>query len=217
MGAGETPSVKSKCRPPQVLVFITCDLERLRPKLRTGYLALEREAMPGPLKRAMEDAVLWRNDQAEQLSRAYVQVLAAGAGYTTSTPSLDRDSVDLEIHAGGPRRPKLDLQLKATTDLGPEIENAYRFSLKIKNYNDLRVETLVPRILVVLVLPKSEDKWLTVTAEELILRRCAYWRSLAGAPETMNRNSVAVSVPVGNRFDIHALRSLLDRARTGAL
>ena len=173
--------------------------------------------MPGLPKRAMEDAILWRNDRAEQLSRAYVQALAAGAGYTTSTPSLDRDSVDLEIHAGGARRPKLDLQLKATTDLGPEIENAYWFSLKVKNYNDLRVETLVPRILVVLVLPKSEDKWLTVTAEELILRRCAYWKSLAGAPETTNRSSVAVSVPIGNRFDIHALRSLMDRARTGAL
>jgi hypothetical protein len=75
----------------------------------------------------------------------------------------------------------------------------------------------VPRILVVLALPESEDKWLSVTAQELILRRCAYWASLACEPETENKSSIAVSLPMGNRFDIGALRSLMDRARTGAL
>jgi len=173
--------------------------------------------MPGFLKPTMEDAILWRNDRAEQLSRVYVQALAAGAGYTTATPSVDRDSIDIELHAGGRKRPKLDIQLKATADLGAAIENAYRFPLSVKNYNDLRADTMVPRILVILALPKSEDEWLAVKAEEMILRRCAYWRSLAGEPETENKSSIAVSIPVGNRLDIHGLRSLMDRARTGAV
>ena len=56
-------------------------------------------------------------DQKERLSLVYVKALAARAGFVTSAPEPDRDSVDLRIQAGGPRRPALDLQLKATAAL----------------------------------------------------------------------------------------------------
>ena len=80
-------------------------------------------------------------DQKEGLSLAYVKALAARAGFSTSVPEPDRDSVDVRIMAGGPRRPALDLQLKATADLANPQTGFLRFRLTIKNYNDLRVET----------------------------------------------------------------------------
>ena len=46
-------------------------------------------------------------DQKEGLSLAYVKALAARAGFSTAVPDPDRDSVDLRIMAGGPRRPAL--------------------------------------------------------------------------------------------------------------
>ncbi len=73
----------------------------------------------------------------------------------TSTPELDRDSVDLRIQASGPQRPALELQLKATVDLGPPQTGELRFRLSIKNYDDLRTATQTPRLLVVLELPKD--------------------------------------------------------------
>ena len=104
----------------------------------------------------------------------YVEALAARAGYSTSTPQPDRDSVDLHIQAGGPRRPALDLQLKATVNVGEPRDGALAFRLPIKNYDDLRVPTQTPRLLVVLELPTDETRWMTVSPEELVLRRRAY-------------------------------------------
>ena len=86
-------------------------------------------------------------DQKEQLSLAYVNALAACAGFATSDPKPDRDSVDLRVMAGGRFRPALDLQLKATTTLAEPRSGVLRFRLPVKNYNDLCVETQTPRLL----------------------------------------------------------------------
>ena len=61
-------------------------------------------------------------------------------------PEPDRDSVDVRTMAGGPRRPALDLQLKATTELAEAQDGFRRLRLGIKNYDDLRVETQTPRL-----------------------------------------------------------------------
>ena len=125
----------------------------------------------------MTEKLLTASDQKERLSLVYVNALAARAGFVTSEPMPDRDSVDLRIQASGPRRPALDLQLKATTALDGPQAGFVRFRLKIKNYRDLRVETQTPQLLVVFELPTDESRWMTVTAEKLVLRRRAYWRA----------------------------------------
>ncbi len=71
--------------------------------------------------------------------------------------------------AGGHSRPALDLQLKATTTLAEPQSGTLHFRLPVKNYNDLCVETQTPRLLVLLELPEDEERWMTVTDEELIL------------------------------------------------
>lgn len=73
-------------------------------------------------------------------------------------------SVDLRIQAGGPRRPALDLQRKATTGFGEPQAGGLSFRLPMKNYNDLRIFTQTPRLLVVLELPQDESQWMTVTS-----------------------------------------------------
>ena len=119
----------------------------------------------------MAETLLTVPDQKERLSLVYVKALAARAGFVTSVPEPDRDSVDLRIQASGPRRPALDLQLKATSSLDEPQAGFVRFRLTAKNYRDLRVETQTPRLLVVFELPKDESRWMTVTGEELALRR----------------------------------------------
>ncbi|WP_395759993.1 DUF4365 domain-containing protein [Candidatus Raskinella chloraquaticus] len=165
----------------------------------------------------MIDSLMTPNDREEALSRAYVAAVAAGAGYVTAEPKLDRDGVDIEIHAGGLSRPQLNIQLKATINLGEAANEAYRYALKRRNYDLLRKQTMVPRILVVLSLPAAEVEWLSVTPEQLILRRCAYWASLAGFSETQNNESVTISIHNNNRFDVDSLKALMERARSGAI
>ena len=166
----------------------------------------------------MTGTLLTGPDQKEGLSLAYVRALAARAGLSTSVPEPDRDSVDLRIMAHGPRRPALDLQLKATTDLPERRSGFLPFRLSIKNYGDLCVETQTPRLLVRLELPKDESRWMTVTPEELILRRRAYWLSLQqGHQGQTHQQTVTVHVPEANVFDVEALKNLMERSRRGEI
>lgn len=152
------------------------------------------------------------------MSLVYARAVATRAGFSTSVPEPDRDSVDLRIQAGGPRRPALDLQLKATANLARLQAGILSFRLALKNYEDLRVPIQTPRLLVVLELPKDESRWMTVTAEELVLRRLAYWLNLQqGHDEVIGRKTVTVRLPEQNIFDIEALRKLMQKSRKGEI
>ena len=148
----------------------------------------------------------------------YVKALAARAGYLTSVPDPDRDSIDLHIKAGGLRRPSLDLQLKATTKLSENVDGDLRFRLPMKNYRDLRVQTQIPRLLVVLELPEDTVRWMTVTDEKLILRRRAYWLSLQnGHEDVMGQRTVTVYIPKDQVLNVDTLRDLMEKSRVGKI
>lgn len=163
----------------------------------------------------MIDALLAQTDREEALSRVYARAVAAAAGYAISEYDFDRDGIDLSIHAGRRMRPTIDLQLKATVNLNRPTGGYYRFPLNVRNYNLLRIPTYTPRLLVVLDLPKVEDRWITITSDELILRRSAYWLNLNGSEETDNQASVTVMIPENNLFDLNGLRSLMEQSRRG--
>jgi hypothetical protein len=152
----------------------------------------------------------------EQFSNAYVRAVASAAGFSVSTPNVDDDSVDMTLCArivdGVASRPKIDVQLKCTSeDVLRHREVLYR--LKRKNYDDLRLADLVaPRLLVVVLVPESDEEWLRQTEDELSLRRCAYWASLLGKPEATNTGRVTVRLPRDNVFGVAQLRGLMGRA-----
>ena len=165
----------------------------------------------------MTDNLLTGQDRQEALSRAYVHAIAAGAGYVVATMDFDRDGVDVEIKAGGAMRPSIGLQLKATINLGDIKDGLFHFPLKRRNYDLLRLPTQVPRLLVVLDLPSQEDQWLTITPESLILRRSAFWVSLAGAEETDNVTTITIPIDATHRLDTASLRALMEQSRTGTI
>lgn len=163
------------------------------------------------------DAALPTPHVEEALSCVYARAVAARAGYDVATFGGDFDSVDLKIQASGLMRPALDLQLKATVNLSEPRDGYVSFPLPLKNYNDLRIDTQTPRLLVVLDLPKDDQHWMEVTGEELVLRRRAYWMSLKGAEETANTSTVSVRIPETNLFNVESLRRLMDQSRTGSV
>ena len=165
----------------------------------------------------MTDALLTSPDQEEALSRVYVQAIAARAGYVTASYDLDRDGIDLRIQAGGGMRPALDLQLKATVNLGEPQDGCFRFPLKRRNYDLLRIKTQTPRLLVVLDLPKDEHRWMAITENELVLRHRAYWLNLKGHEETNNQSSATVQIPRENLFNVEVLQTLMEQSRKGRI
>lgn len=131
---------------------------------------------------------------------------------------MDDNSVDLGLAARGGTgpilSPRLELQLKCTSRDVVE-ENFLRYPLKLKNYNDSRISTLVPRILVVVLVPDNLADWLHQREEELCLRCCGYWVSLREMSETQNSSTVTVELPRLNRFTVEALQSILQRISFG--
>jgi hypothetical protein len=163
----------------------------------------------------VSDSPLSTQDRQEALSRAYASAIAAAAGYVTYKPDIDRDSVDMGFMATGRMRPKLDMQLKATINLR-KVGEVFKFILKKKNYDDLWIPTQVPRIVVVLALPKHEISWLSVSDSKLVMKKCAYWTSLRGRPELPDgQGSVTIEIPAVNRLDVDGLRKLMEAAREG--
>jgi hypothetical protein len=148
---------------------------------------------------------------------AYAHAVAARAGYITAVYDLDRDGIDLRIQAGGAMRPALELQLKATINLGVPKDGTFQLSLPSRNHNLLCFPTQTPRLLVVLDLPRDEQQWITITKSELILRRRAYWANLSGRDETQNDRSVTVPIPVENVFNVPNLQALMEQSRTGRI
>ena len=150
------------------------------------------------------------NDRKARFSLAYINAVASCAGFDVVEPTVDIDSVDGMFIAHAGRRPRLEFQAKATARdvIGDETVN---FALPLKNYDDLRRDVMIPRLLILVVLPEHEDDWLTHTEDEMILRHGGYWHSLAGDPERENSTSVTVHIPRRQQFNPHALRTLMNR------
>ncbi len=65
-------------------------------------------------------------------------------------------------------------------------------------------------------LPKDESRWMSVTDEELVLRRRAYWLSLQrGHDQILDQGTVTVRIPDQNLLDVAVMRGLMERSRTG--
>jgi hypothetical protein len=135
---------------------------------------------------------LTQNDIESEISYAYLHAVAshAGAGCSSANRASDGNGIDAIITGWGPfpgggylQEIDIKVQLKATVGI-PVQKNAFlSYTLNgISRYNDLRSSSLAThRILVVLFLPPDPSDWLSISENELILKKCAYWVSLRGA------------------------------------
>lgn len=155
------------------------------------------------------------NDIKEQLSNNYIQIIASNKGYMLDKPVKDY-SVDFMVSKtttytlpdGSTRYLKnnkyIDLQLKATTENGvtiDDVNNTIKFSLEVKNFNDLDVrrkttDNLTPLVLIIYVLPADRNNWVSINNNEIFLRKCAYWYVPPdGTAISNNAASVTISIP----------------------
>ncbi len=160
------------------------------------------------------------NEQKQQLSVAYLHAVASAAGFACQTPEVDDDSVDRTLVARGwlheksvLRSPKIDVQLKSITREPLKAgEGAFTFRLNKKNYDDLRHQAMVPRLLVVLLLPREPGLWIEQDDERMLSRYAAYYVSLTGRAEAAQRGKVPVELPRKNLLSVANLRRLMVRA-----
>ena len=155
------------------------------------------------------------NSQMELISLAYVRTVAARAGFQVVRPEIDMDSVDGIIIGQTGTRPRLDFQAKSSGRANVR-NSVINFPLPVKNYNELRIETRTPRILIVMLMPNDESLWVSQSEEEFCLRHCAYWRCLENLPATSNVDNVTVLLPLENVLSVEQLTDLMARVDRGA-
>lgn len=152
------------------------------------------------------------NDIKERLSIAYVTAVAARAGCQVSEPKIDKQSIDVTVKPIRGRKVSIDLQLKATSVILP-VDRTISFDLPVNNYDSLRDQVCTaPHFLVLLLLDPNDGLWLEGTDEALILRRCAYWLDLRGAPATTTKETIRVKLPQSQPFNVMALEAMIQRA-----
>ena len=156
-----------------------------------------------------------------ELSYAYLHAVAAKAGMSCRDGNRheDNNGVDAQLTAWLPpvdvnilTEVDIKIQLKATiADPGDDGTNFLYRLTGANRYNDLRSETIgIARVLVVLFLPKNVVEWLDHKPEQLVLRRCAYWQSLRGAPQ-IESDSAVIKLPKTQHFSPEGLTQLVGR------
>jgi len=157
-----------------------------------------------------------------ELSYAYLHAVASHAGMSCREGNRHEDNagIDALLTAWGPfggatymTEVDLNIQLKATIDEPIDDGTHYHYALKgVDRYRALCQEAIAtPRILVVLFLPRDAQEWLKHSGDELALRKCAFWASLRGAPETDNKTAVTVYLPKTQLFSSQSLKDIMAR------
>ncbi|MFI1326057.1 DUF4365 domain-containing protein [Streptomyces rochei] len=175
----------------------------------------------------------------ETLQVGYLHAVAAAAGCSLSQPFPD-NGIDWHVSHSAPGHTVDDevtikVQLKATYQLAPNpparrppppsMERGappprhagrfFSFTLDNDHLAKLaRTPVSVHKILVVMIVPRSQDQWLRAGHDRLDLRHCCYWTNLAGHPIT-GRRRTTVRIPTARIFDDRALCEIMTRVGTG--
>lgn len=167
------------------------------------------------------------SDVISELSYAYLHAVAAACGVSCKIGSRHDDNAGVDAELRVDDRPGLaedslytsflvDVQLKATTNAALDASGAhYPLLLERRQYDKYRnPRNRNQSILVMLLVPKDTAQLVKVTAEELSLRKAAYWVSLRGAP-AVKTGSRTVHVPQSQMLTPAALKGLLVEVSRG--
>jgi hypothetical protein len=155
--------------------------------------------------------MLTANDIKQEVSYLYLHALVTRLGYSLERTCIDRDSVDATICSrgiipgskGNILSPKIDVQLKASAQ---ECSGSLiPFGISRKNYDDLRQNSMVPKLLIVLFLPE-DGVWLDCDLEKIVLYGKSYWMSLKGMSATGNALSVTVYLNQSQRLTVEMIQ-----------
>ncbi|MCL2731683.1 MAG: DUF4365 domain-containing protein [Actinomycetia bacterium] len=182
-------------------------------------------AQPGPGGLLPEPAAPLRGGLAttscmETLQVGYLHAVAAAAGCSLAQPFPD-DGIDWHIshrsrtHAVDDEV-TIKVQLKCTYQTAPNPPGpTFAFTLDNDHLAKLaRTPVSVHKILVVMLVPRTQEEWLRAGHDRLELRHCCYWTNLAGHSVT-GRYKTTVRIPTARIFDDRALCAIMARVGAG--
>jgi Domain of unknown function (DUF4365) len=171
-----------------------------------------------PMATPVPNSDTYTTVQQESFSYAFIGAIITAAGYTFKLASREEDNTGIDLTIAAPSLtgkvlsfPKLDAQVKCTTSTAIIKETQLHYPLLIQNYDSLRVSNpLLPRLLIVVLIPKPRSDWLKSTEEQTILQKSAYWISLKGKPK-IAKAKPTIYIPRANLLTPDSLQEIMKR------
>lgn len=155
----------------------------------------------------------------EELSKAYIGMIAGAAGLTMSGWSQDYDCMDVTLASKvdySPRRcaPKIDVQLKCTGQASVVREGHIAWSLDVRTVEKMtKLNRADPMLLCVLVTAADYWDWLRHDHEGLLAMSHMYWLWGHQMPAAMMaQDTQTVHLPDSNRVTPESILKLMEEA-----
>lgn len=168
--------------------------------------------------------MITRQHQQESLGIAYVQAIAAIAGYNNSISHIFDYKVDGSFHQVVKINKQyeesgysLEYQLKSTYDFTVEDEQI-KYDLDAKNYNHLVRRSNNPgstrMILILFCMPRDITDWIHLSPEQLILKNCCYWDQIIG-DVIPNTSTKTIRIDREQRLTGESLKEIFEKISRG--
>lgn len=161
-----------------------------------------------------------RNTRQGAFGEIFVRALAVASGVTIAKSEPDVTGDDFTFGypgtLGGISFPKVDVQVKSWSRPISD-DRFWSYPMQVKHFNNLAGNTyLLPRFLVLVVVPDEPDQYAIGEHCRLVLRHSAYWVSLRSLSrlDTTTKTKVTVKVPKTNLLTTTSLLGLLEMVST---
>lgn len=160
----------------------------------------------------------------EAISQAYLSATVAKANCILNISPRDEDSIDgdirgnVKINNGLLVKSSIYFQLKSVfskSNFSFNNDGDIVYVLKAKNYKDLVADSTHSMYLILLLLPENMDDWVTISLENLIIKKRMYFLKMTGMKSSNNAESVSVVVPKSNILNDETVIEILKNEYKG--
>lgn len=157
----------------------------------------------------------------EEISISYFSAVAAKANAAPEIKRRDEDGIDafvtknIALADGVSLDSTISFQIKtvySSSNYHFDSNADIIYKLKVKNYNDLVRGSNLEKYLALLIMPSDPETWVEQTSDQLTIKKCMYYVSLKGLLPSANEETVSITIPKENVFDVSHLNSLLYEA-----
>ena len=175
--------------------------------------------MTATLSHTVPEGSMPVNGMKEELSLAYINMIASSCGLTVGTWSQDYDGRDSTLSSSvdyypDMYGPKIDVQLKCSDQATIQREDTIAWSLESRTYDMLsRPNRSSPALFCVLVVPSEVGYWLKLDQEGLLARCHMYWQwGNLFSPIKAGQETQTVHLPKANLLTPKSMLELMEEA-----
>ncbi len=149
------------------------------------------------------------------LSFSYVHAVVSRLGGACSLLGKTEDDMGIDatltFTGNYSRKPvftqiSINIQLKSSRQILTVADGKISYPLTAAQYQKYTQRSTTEFLFILFCVPEHPEQWLSLSENELILRKCAYWTSLNDAPPCTG-GGMTIHIPKKNLFSVENVRN----------